>query len=179
MAMEQIKSLQISNLGVNLEKIGDLLYHEGPLLSLFKDKNNSDNYYLYKWADNDENYNRWLVFHVNKEDLRRFFFQELSLKQLLLLNSFVFLIDIDNNLNIEQYLIVAQQELPSSYFPKENSYYKEGKYTELAQYLKHKLLVEQEDIYTLVSATKSEISSLREEFSKISFKINQLAGVSH
>ena len=130
--MEDFKSINVHDLGVNLEKMGDFLYHEGPLLSLFRDKTNSDNYYFYKWADSDSSANRWLVFAVKKENLKHFLFQEVSLKQLINMNAFVFFVDIDNDLNPTQYLVASLDDFPVSYLPTDNSFYKEGKYTELA-----------------------------------------------
>ena len=96
--MEEIKSVNIQNLGINLEKLGDLLYHEGPLLSLFQDRNKPENYYFYKWTDCDQVCNRWLVFPVSLENLRAFLHQELSLKNLVFKNSYIFLIDLNNEL---------------------------------------------------------------------------------
>ncbi len=166
--MEKVQSINIPNLGVTLEKIGDFLYHEGPLLSLFKDKNNQENYYFYKWTDCDEEHNRWLVFLVKKENLRRFFFKEINLKQLIVeLNTFVFLIDINDDLEVSQYLIVSSQDIPKSYLPKDTSFYKEGKYTELAKSIKENILAENDSIYQVLSYLTNEISNLREEQRKV------------
>ena len=36
---------------IELIYLGDFIYYEGPLLSLFKDINNKNIYYLCKWVD--------------------------------------------------------------------------------------------------------------------------------
>jgi hypothetical protein len=41
------------------------------------------------------------------------------------------------------------------------------------------LLIEHDDIYTLVSVTRSELSSLKEELYRVSSKLDKLASVSH
>ena len=45
----------------NLVKICDLLYYEGPWISLFK---SNDDYYIVKWCDVNEKYNTWIVFKI-------------------------------------------------------------------------------------------------------------------
>lgn len=161
--METLKSINIPNLGVELEKIGDFLYHEGPLLSLFQDRHNPDNYYFYKWSDSDTTPHRWLVFLVKKENLRRFLFQEVSLKQLIEFNTFAFFIDINDNLEPIQHQIVAIQNIPKSYLPKETSFYKDGKYTELAQSIKNSIILENHNINEVLNTLVAEVNSLKNE----------------
>lgn len=159
--MENIKSVNIQNIGVNLEKIGDLLYHEGPLLSLFQDRNKPKNYYIYKWSDSDEQCNRWLVFPVSTENLRGFLYQELSLKNLIFKNSYVFLIDINNEIEQVQCLVVAKEDIPTSYLPRENSFYKQGKYTELAEKLRNTIV--NRSIYDVLNHLISEVETIKKE----------------
>jgi hypothetical protein len=173
--MENLKSINIPNLGIQLEKIGDFLYHEGPLLSLFKDRHNPDNYYFYKWSDSDTIAHRWLVFLVKKENLRRFLFQEVSLKQLIEFNTFAFFVDINNDLEPIQHLIVAIQDIPKSYLPKGTSFYKEGKYTELAQSIKNNLTSESNDINEVLNQLIAEVNSLKNEQKVFISHLNKLA----
>ena len=51
--MKRLTGIKINKLDFVPKKQGDLLSHEGPLLSVFKD-HFSDNFYLYKWSDCDE-----------------------------------------------------------------------------------------------------------------------------
>lgn len=159
--MEAIKAINIQELGLNLEKIGDFLYHEGPLLSLFKDRHNTDNYYFYKWADCDELCNRWLVFPVSTEMLRAFLYKEISLRSLLVKNSYLFLVDLNNDLQPEQYLIAASNDIPNSYLPSENSFYKEEKYTELANSFKE--TVTRGSIHDVLNYLLGEVDYIKKE----------------
>jgi hypothetical protein len=70
--MNKLSSIEIDKLDFIPIKQGDLLYHEGPLLSVFKDAL-SDNFYLYKWSDCDDKAHRWLVFKVSSKGLKSFF----------------------------------------------------------------------------------------------------------
>jgi len=71
--MELIQSVEISKLGFIPQKLGDLLEHEGPLLSLYIDRDNPENYFLYKWVDNDKKCNRWAILPCTSKDLLAFF----------------------------------------------------------------------------------------------------------
>ena len=173
--MEDFKSINVHDLGVNLEKMGDFLYHEGPLLSLFRDKTNSDNYYFYKWADSDAYANRWLVFAVKTENLRRFLFKEVSLKQLISMNTFVFFVDIDNDLNPAQYLIASLNDFPASYLPTDNSFYREGKYTELAESVKNTILTDDNNVKSAINTLISEVGFLKKEQNKLLHLMSEMS----
>lgn len=172
--MENFKSINVHNLGVSLEKMGDFLYHEGPLLSLFRDKANSDNYYFYKWADSDNTANRWLVFSVKRENLRRFLFKEVSLKQLIGMNTFVFFVDINDDLNPIQYLIASVNDFPASYLPMDNSFYKEGKYTELAESVRKSILVEDNNVKSAIDTLIDEVGFLKKEQNRLFHLVSEI-----
>ena len=173
--MEDFKSINVHNLGINLEKMGDFLYHEGPLLSLFRDGANSDSYYFYKWADSNDFANRWLVFAVKKENLRRFLFKEVSLKQLIYMNTFVFFVDINDDLNPTQYLIASLDDFPAAYLPTENSFYKEGKYTELAESVKNSILTDDSNVKSAINTLINEVGFLKKEQNKLLHLISELS----
>ena len=68
--MENLQGKSANN-GLNkadLTKIGDLLYFEGSLTTLFKNQKNG-HLYLFDWADSDNTYNRWLVYEVQPMDI--------------------------------------------------------------------------------------------------------------
>lgn len=159
--MEEIKGLSIPKLSFNPQKLGDFLAHEGPLLSLFADTDNPELYYLYKWTDSDKQVNRWLVFQVNLPILKKFLFQEISLRNLLIQNPFVFLVDLDNELNAKQILIVATNDLPISYLPSEKSFFKEDAFTEFATDFKKNIA--QNKMYDILNQIRQEISVVREQ----------------
>jgi hypothetical protein len=134
--MKAMTGIKISKLGFIPQKIGDLIYHEGPLLSLFIDRNNPGTYYLYKWADCDEKVNRWLVLQLNTIDLRSFFYKEISLRTLLLNSPLTYVLSLDDKLVEVNMMVCSTVDLPKEYLPKENSLYSEEKYTEFASTFK-------------------------------------------
>jgi hypothetical protein len=107
-----------------LDKIADLIYFDGPLLSLFKNTR-GDQYFFY-WCDNDENANRWLVYRVTDQEVSAYLSKRISLRELLLHPSdgLIFSVDIDDDLNYNHPLLVKPNDLPFSYIPSVSSIYK-------------------------------------------------------
>lgn len=170
--MEEIKGINIPKLSFKPQKLGDFLAHDGPLLSLFADTDNPDIYYFYKWTDSDSEVNRWLVFQVNLSILKKFLLQEVSLKGLLMQNPFVFLVDLDNDINEKQILIAATNDLPISYLPSEKSFFKEDAFTEFAT--EFKKTISQNKMYDLLTQIKQEISVMKEQQNSTTSILNTL-----
>ena len=63
--MKNIKGIKINHFDFSLSKLGDLIFHENPILSHFTNEFGW-NFFMY-WCDNDDNYNRWLLCRVNKD----------------------------------------------------------------------------------------------------------------
>src|SRR5690348_4423157 len=85
-----------------LERVGDLVNFEGPLLSLFKYK---DNLYLFDWVDSGQKYNRWFIYQVSAYLLEQFLFRQISYKKLFestnKKNQNIFYCDIENKEPVE------------------------------------------------------------------------------
>ena len=154
--MKEIKGISIPTLGFIPQKIGDLIYFEGPLLSLFLDRNNPDTYYLYKWADCNETINRWLVIQLNSVSLRNFFFKEISLRNLLLNSPLTYVLGIDNTLIEKEIIVCATTDLPEIYLPKENSLFSEEKYTDFASTFK--TIIANSRIYDILNEILKKVS---------------------
>jgi hypothetical protein len=137
--MEKLNAFPIADLGIKLKLQGDLLYHEGPLLSHFVNEDNINEHYFYKWVDSDAVCNRWLIFRISVEKLQLFFEQKLSLLQLIKQNPFVYLIDLDNDLNQKSLVICETSHIPDDYLPTANSIFKELQYEDYALLLKAQL----------------------------------------
>jgi hypothetical protein len=138
--MEHFASTQIKNLGINLIRQGDLLYHEGPVLSHYVNADNSNEHYIYKWTDCNNSINRWMVFRVSLDELKFFFEGKRTLLELINQNPFVYFIDLNNNLEKENLVICTINQIPSDYLPSENSFFKEKQYEKYAIELKNSLL---------------------------------------
>ena len=191
--MEKLEAFPISDLGIKLQLQGNLLYHEGPLLSHFVNEDNPNEHYFYKWTDCDDSCNRWLIFSVSIEKLHLFFEQKISLLQLIQQNPFVYFIDLDNDLNQKNLFFCQKQNIPIDYLPSENSCFKEIQYERYALSLKAQLkeslnesaLLEHvlEELSTLKSNQKEQNNLLTniwnklEEQTKIQNTYNQIERV--
>ena len=120
--MKRLLGVKINKLDFIPIKQGDLLYHEGPLLSVFKDAL-SDNYYFYKWSDCDDKAHRWLVFKVTIKNLKAFFDRQISIRQLILEQPFSYFLDLDTHLEPIYIALVAVANMPKSYLPEQDSFF--------------------------------------------------------
>jgi len=107
-----------------LDKVADLIYFDGPLLSLFR--NDKGDQYFFYWCDNSENANRWLVYRVTDHEVTAYLSKRISLRDILLHPSdgLIFSVDIDDDLNYNNPLLLKPNDLPTSYIPSVNSTYK-------------------------------------------------------
>lgn len=134
--MEKIKGITIKKLAIKLEKMGDLINYEGPILSHFISENNED--FLFFWVESDERCNRWLVYKTNTASLIQFFNQQTNHQHLIraTVDGFVYLIDIDNDLVYKNITIVSVEQIPENYLPSAASYYDPENYEAYAAQLK-------------------------------------------
>ena len=101
----------------DLEVVSHLLYYDGPILTHFKhDKFN----YLSLWVDQDNTAYRWLIFKVSEKNLIKYLTQKLSLRELLLINDFVILTDIEGEDYKNNYSIQSKY-LIDDYIPEEGT----------------------------------------------------------
>jgi hypothetical protein len=100
----------------NLRRVGDLINMEGPMLVVFQDTENGD-LYLFDWVDNDEIFNRWLIFRTSKSDLIDFLKKNISYKTLFDKNTLqIFYSDISVD-QMQAYKIFDLRRIPISYKP--------------------------------------------------------------
>jgi len=149
--MEKLKSIELPKLGFKLKKMGDFLFHEGPIQSHFISDKDED--YLFFWADIVGNTNRWMVVKSNPNLLHLFFTKKINTKDLITNNpeNFVYFIDINQLGDWEKIQLVANLNIPTTYYPSEDSYYIADHYEayarELSTYLKHSF-ARKEKIYS-------------------------------
>lgn len=114
------------------KKLGDLIYQEGPILSLFVDYDT--NMFLCRWVDCDDNTNHWMVSAISSYELSQFYHKKISLRQYYEGCNELVIIEIDNSLSIEK--IYALDIVVDDYLPKKNSLYVDNLYTEFSNSLK-------------------------------------------
>lgn len=118
-----LQGIRIKNLPFNIRKKGNIFAHDGPILSHFVSDDGSD-YFMF-WVDQDKVSNRWLLFFVSKENLKRYFNAAMSLRELVFLNQkdFVYFIDIDSNVDYKNIIRKAVKDFPMEYAPGERSFF--------------------------------------------------------
>lgn len=160
--MQKIDGLLIPNLTFSPQKLGDLIYYDGPLLSLFIDEERQNDYYLYRWVDNSESENRWLITKITINDLTDFFEEKLSLRDLVVNSQVVIVLDLDDELNKKQILLTTTSNLPSSYLPSLSSKFKAQFYHKYALKLRNKLIQKRQTNH-ITSELLSKVNRLEKQ----------------
>lgn len=153
--MEKLEGIQLSGLDFKPMKMGDLLCHEGPLLSHFVDEENPANHYFYKWSDCDDTAHRWMIFKVTERDLSDFFQHKTTLLDIIRRNAFVYFVDLELDLDAHQVVLVATANIPPKYLPLTGSGFDEKHYEDYALELKGN-----------ISAYRNTLNRLRKELVK-------------
>jgi hypothetical protein len=159
--MDDIKGLIISKLGFKPLKLGDFLFHEGPLVSHFVDSSNSQEHYLYKWCDSDAHCNRWMIAKCSEDLLTDFLNNKITLRGIINANSFVYIMDLDDDLTEQKILIANTQDLPEAYLPTDNSFFNEKQYEKYALSLKEALVNKKNAVN--IDRVLEELSNVKEQ----------------
>lgn len=107
-----------------LKWLVDLIYIEGPLLSLFQHE--SGDYYLLYWIDCDDCANRWMIVRVGLNDILRYIHREISLRSLLTSTAdrFVRIVDLDDkSMPLRSPALISCTSLPEEFLPEEDSFF--------------------------------------------------------
>ncbi|NDV58316.1 hypothetical protein [Bacteroides sp. 519] len=123
--METLSTYSGKNNELNVKdilRIGDLVYFEGPLLSLYQDRYN--HLYIFDWVDRDNKCNRWLVYRVTPQVLMQFLKGDLSHYELFEQRGDTYSIDIENSgrLLFDSDLLKLA-EVPLIYYPNKDDYF--------------------------------------------------------
>lgn len=118
------------------ERFDDIVYYDGPLLSHYTSPGGGPFHYLFKWIDQDETYDRWLVMETSINDLYDYLTNSASLKNIIEkdYNNKIYVADANENGDFNQALLVKRADLLSKYYPKEESYYGLSMSDEYASY---------------------------------------------
>ena len=137
--MENLDTYRIGKIDIKFQRQGDLLYHEGPLLTHFINIENPQEHYFYKWSDCDDNFNRWAIFKISNDNLKLFFDGTISLFQLIQYNEFIYFVDINDEFEQKNVFICPCSKIPNDYLPSEQSFFKAKQYEKYALVLRKQL----------------------------------------
>lgn len=102
----------------------DLIYHEGPVLSVMR--NAAQEPYLFYWVDRDNHHNRWLVLRIRPEHLVAYVGQRrMTLLDLIhhASDGLAYLADMDDDLRFVRVALVPMSAIPQAYLPGKESIY--------------------------------------------------------
>ncbi len=160
--MKNFKSISVKGLDFNPKKMGDLLYYEGPLLSHFQDITKPKEHYFYRWVDNNDEVNRWLIFKNTDLEVLNFFNKSCGELDLIKKNNTLTVLDLDDNLNKVGIYVSSLADIPSAYLPSNKAIFDENRYEPYSLELKRKLEISLQEDSILFQLLK-KVQSLEKE----------------
>jgi hypothetical protein len=124
--MRQVLGADIGNVDFGeSNKVADLIFFDGPLLSLYRN-NEGENFFHY-WCEADNAVNRWLVFKVGDQEVEEYLKGHLTLKTIVTnpKDGFLYSLDIGADNSQKAAFIVSPKELPVPYLPSDDSLYED------------------------------------------------------
>lgn len=101
--------------------VTNVIYFDGPLLSLYKNSFNDN--FLVAWVDGDQKRNRWMTIKVSTCDLYAYINKKISLKSIYgKANEFVFFHTSSSSKQTSIYKVLAEN-FPKKYYPSEDSFF--------------------------------------------------------
>lgn len=107
-----------------LVRLGDLVFFEGPLLTLFKSIS-TNSCFLFDWVDRGVNSNRWLIYKVSPTALLKFINEQISHLELFESNpdKKFYVIDIESGHLLKDYSLIEIYNVPFEYVPNNDFYF--------------------------------------------------------
>lgn len=116
----------------------DIIYFDGPFLSLYKKDDGQD--YFISWIDCDQRRNRWAVFPVERDSLRLYLKGEMTLRNVCLEANGVIIFD--TGMDAKRRNWVELDVFPQDYLPKKTSFLRPEISTEAAKKLAEEAAVD-------------------------------------
>ncbi len=106
------------------EKLFDIEWFEGPMLSLFRDK--EGDLFIYKWVDVNKDSQTWLVFRTSPDLIAAYIQRVISERALVLLaaDKTWYLTDINSALEFSNERKITAQILRQSFLPLSDTFFK-------------------------------------------------------
>lgn len=100
--------------------VEDLLYYDGPLVSIYRSK--QDVLYLYVWVDVDKQFERMLIVELSNPDLDAYKSGKIALHSILVNAKLVYIAHRNNKGDITELVAVAPKDVPQEYMPDVDSF---------------------------------------------------------
>ncbi|MEJ1384149.1 MAG: hypothetical protein RPU34_10140 [Candidatus Sedimenticola sp. (ex Thyasira tokunagai)] len=117
--MERLTGNRVKISELDHQWVEDILYFDGPILSLLKESTTQDLFYY--WCDSNELYNRWMIIPVNRTIITDYKNQRISLLQLVQLSHSVRLVNLNTEGKPARAWEVLVDQLPEAYLPPKES----------------------------------------------------------
>ena len=105
----------------NYEHIEDLLYYDGPLLSVYQE-NSSTTKVLFLWMDVTDSTNIWAILNVSEEDILALKTNQITLLKVLNKQESFLTFETDSELNVSNVREFITLDFPKELLPSEDSY---------------------------------------------------------
>lgn len=119
--MQQLDGARMEFLPIsNLERVRDLAWFDGPVISHLKHP--KGDHYLYLWSDCSDEATRWMLVRVSETNILRLIDKAVPLDYVIpheCLDDFVYFVDAGDESAVS---LVALEQIPKSYFPKRGVY---------------------------------------------------------
>jgi hypothetical protein len=121
--LRSIQGIEISKLPFDLEWVGDLLFFNWPLISVYKD--NSKKIYIRSWLEECNNTIRYVFFNIEPYLLLSYINGDTPFVDVLLnpANNLYFITDINSIEHYERTTVLSSSSIHPDYIPKIESYY--------------------------------------------------------
>lgn len=101
--------------------VEDIIYFDGPLLSILKGSTTQD--YFYYWCDSDNRFNRWMCIPVTRKEIINYKSEKISLLDLCKKRAQLLFVDINSDLKPQKGKKVDFENIPEEYLPPAESFF--------------------------------------------------------
>ncbi len=122
--MTKINGISINELPfLNLHLVGELLFEEFPVTTLYSDKSGTP--IVKEWIDCDDTHDRFFYFQTTKENLKKFINGNLSQRDFIenTADNFTFISDEKDGKSVD-IKIVSSTRIPQEYLPETDNFFK-------------------------------------------------------
>lgn len=108
---------RINELPFNTQKVGDLSYFDGALISVYQTADNKP--VIYYWAERKQGVDRWMVFQVNQRTLADYVYGKSTNYELVNTpdDDLIFITDVLKDGSISSVCVLNSKDIPQQYLP--------------------------------------------------------------